>query len=67
MRVAFMALIFFILILIISGSMTYPNQEDLILMFSSFSILVMSWLYVKETKKDQEKEKNEVKTDTSEV
>jgi len=62
-----MALIFFILILIISGSMTYPNQEDLILMFSSFSILVMSWLYVKETKKDQEKEKNEVKTDTSEV
>jgi positive regulator of sigma E activity len=68
MRVGFVALIFFIIILIITGSMTYPNEEDLVLMFSTFSILVMSWLFVRETKgTKKEKKKKEVKIDASEV
>lgn len=67
MKVAFIALIFFIIIVIITGSMTYPNQDDLVLMFSSFSILIMSWLFMRETNDTKkEKKKKEVNAVTSE-
>ena len=54
MRVAIAATIFFIIVVIISGTLTLPTQDDLILIFSSLCLLVMSWIYMKEKKSKKE-------------
>lgn len=54
MRVAIAATIFFIIVVIISGTLTLPTQDDLILIFSSLCLLVMSWIYTKEKKSKKE-------------
>jgi uncharacterized membrane protein YoaK (UPF0700 family) len=61
MRVALAATIFFIVTVIVSGSLTIPTYEDLALVLSSFIIVIMSWIYTKEkgaSKADNKKVKD---------
>ena len=58
MRAAIAATLFFIVIAIISGTLTFPSQEDLILILSSMILLIVSWFYVKEKRSDKEDNKS---------
>jgi len=61
-----MGLVGFLILLVVSiifGTLTFPTQDDLILVLSSSMLLVMAWLYrrekrtISEEKKDVKEEK----------
>jgi len=60
MRAALAALIIFLFMAIITGSLAFPTHDELILVISSASLLVISWIYSRE-KKSVKIEKKEVK------
>ena len=60
MRVAIVALLIFLFIAVISGTLTFPTHDELILIISSASVLVISWIYSRE-KRSIKGEKKEVK------
>ena len=61
-----MGLVGFLILLVVSiifGTLTFPTQDDLILVLSSSMLLVLAWLYrrekrtISEEKKDVKEEK----------
>lgn len=60
MRAALAALIIFLFMAIITGTLAFPTHDELILVISSASLLVISWIYSRE-KKAVKIEKKEVK------
>ena len=60
MRAALAALIIFLFMAIITGTLAFPTHDELILVISSASLLVISWIYSRE-KKSVKIEKKEVK------
>ncbi|MEM2894330.1 MAG: hypothetical protein QW486_09375 [Candidatus Bathyarchaeia archaeon] len=60
MRTALIALTIFLLVSAVYGTLKPPTIEDLMLLISSGSLLVLSWLY-KESKKYDEKKNSEEK------
>ena len=55
MRIAIVAFLFFILIALLSGTVTFPTRDEFILVFASVSLLFVSWLYKREERALKEK------------
>ena len=55
MRIAIIAFLFFIVIALISGTVTFPTRDELVLVFASISLLIVSWLYKREEQTHKEK------------
>jgi len=57
MRISLIGLVVFLALTLIFGEMTMPTQEDLFLLLSSISLLVMAWLYTRDKRKEDTKSK----------
>ena len=55
MRIAIVAFLFFIVIALLSGTVTFPTRDEFILVFASLSLLIVSWLYKREERALKEK------------
>jgi len=55
MRMAIVAFLFFIVIALLSGTITFPTRDEFVLVFASISLLVVSWLYKREEQANKEK------------
>jgi len=60
MRAALAALLIFLFVAVITGTLAFPTHDELILVISSASLLAISWLYSRE-RKSIKVEKKEVK------
>ncbi len=63
MLVAVVALLFFLLIALLSGTITLPTKDEILLLISSFGLLIFSWIRMRERRAEQmspkESEKDE--------
>ncbi len=55
MKGAVIAFLFFISIALLAGPIKVPTRDDLVLIFASFSLLVMAWFSKREKKATDEK------------
>jgi len=57
MRVPIAALLIILFLAAVTGTLTYPTRDDLILLLGSLSLVFISWIYTRE-KRSLKEEKN---------
>ena len=54
MLMAFVGFLILLFVALIFGTITYPTQDELVLILSSLVLLVFAWLYKREKSKEEQ-------------